>query len=280
MHSQFNQVGPGFFKTLGVPLLAGRGFTRSDALGAPKVAIVNEAFARKFNLVRDVVGRRMGAGRDDELDMEIVGLVPDVKYSEVKGVPPPQFVVPYRQNERVGSANFYVRSAGVPDAVITAIPGVVKRLDPNLPIEELRTMETQVRENVFVDRFISSLATAFALLATLLAAVGLYGVLAYTVSQRTREFGLRMALGADDNRVLTMVLSRVGKMTLVGSIIGLLFAVALGRLAESLLFEIEGHDPVVFAAAAATLALVALVAGYLPARRASRIDPMTALRYE
>ena len=280
VHSQFNQVGPDFFKTLGIPLLAGREFTRADALETPKVAIVNEAFARKFNLGRDAVGRRMGTGRGDELDIEIVGLVPDAKYSEVKDVPPPQFVVPYRQTERVGSTNFYVRSAGVPDAVLTAIPGVVKRLDPNLPIEELRTMEMQVRENVFLDRFISSLATAFALLATLLAAVGLYGVLAYTVSQRTREFGLRMALGADDRRVRAMVLSRVAKMTAVGSIIGLLFAVALGRLAESLLFELEGNDPTVFAAALVTLTIVALVAGYLPARRASRIDPMTALRYE
>ncbi len=280
VHSQFNQVGPDFFETLGIPLLAGREFTRADTLETPKVAIVNEAFARKFNLGREVVGRRMGTGRQDELDIKIVGFVPDAKYSEVKDVPPPQFVVPYRQNERIGSTNFCVRSAGAPDAVLAAIPSVVKRLDPNLPIEELRTMETQVRDNVFVNRFISSLATAFALLATLLAGVGLYGVLAYTVSQRTREFGLRMALGADAGQVRTMVLGSVAKMTLVGGAIGLLAAVALGRLAESLLFELKGSDPVVLLAAVAILSVVALGAGYLPARRASRIDPMSALRYE
>jgi ABC-type antimicrobial peptide transport system permease subunit len=141
-------------------------------------------------------------------------------------------------------------------------------------------MERQIQENVFMDRMISVLSTGFALLATLLAAIGLYGVLAYTVAQRTREFGLRMALGADGGRVRGLVLKQVAVMAAVGGLIGIAVAVAIGQAAESLLFEIKGYDPVVLAGAAAILGVVTLAAGYLPALRASRIDPMTALRYE
>ena len=149
-----------------------------------------------------------------------------------------------------------------------------------LPLEELRTLPQQVRENVFLDRFITVLSTAFACLATLLAAVGLYGVLAYTVTQRTREIGLRMALGAAPARVRSMILRQVAMMTLIGGIVGLGAAVALGRLAGSLLYRMEGHDPAVLASAAIALTLVALGAGYLPALRASQVEPMTALRHE
>jgi ABC-type antimicrobial peptide transport system permease subunit len=159
-------------------------------------------------------------------------------------------------------------------------PRIVSKLDPNLPVEDLRTLEEQVRENVFLDRFISLLSAAFAALATLLAAVGLYGVLAYTVAQRTREIGLRMALGAAPDRVRRMVLGQVGVMTLVGGAIGLAAALGLGWYARSLLYELKGYDPAAFAGAAAILVLVAMGAGYIPALRASRIDPMLALRYE
>jgi ABC-type antimicrobial peptide transport system permease subunit len=144
----------------------------------------------------------------------------------------------------------------------------------------MRTMPQQVRENVFLDRFISQLAAAFAALATLLAAVGLYGVLAYTVSQRTREIGLRMALGAAPGRVRSMVMKQVARMTLVGGVVGLGAAVYVGRLAESLLYQMKGYDPVVLAGSTTALALVALAAGFIPALRASRVDPMHALRYE
>jgi putative ABC transport system permease protein len=157
---------------------------------------------------------------------------------------------------------------------------VIKNLDPNLPVENLKTLPQQVRENVFLDRMISTLSAAFAGLATLLAAVGLYGVLAYTVAQRTREIGVRMALGADGGRVRGMVLRQVGLMTLIGGTIGIAAALGLGRAARSLLFELKGHDPVVVAVAALILAAVALGAGYIPALRASRVDPMQALRYE
>jgi predicted permease len=280
-NSRFNEVGPGYFPTLGIPIIAGRDFTRADALGAPKVAIVNEAFAKKFNLGRDAVGKRMGnEGFAGPQKIEIVGLVRKAKYSEVKREIPPLFFMPYRQDERVGGINFYVLTAADPDALMVNIPKAVARLDANLPVEKLRTVPQQVRENVFLDRFISVLSTAFACLATLLAAVGLYGVLAYTVSQRTREIGLRMALGAAPGRVRGMVLRQVGTMTIVGGVLGLAAAVALGRLAQSLLFEMKGWDPIVLTSAAVSLTIVALAAGFIPAQRASQVDPMTALRYE
>ncbi len=281
-HSQWNLVGPGLFQTLGVPLLQGRDFTRQDALGAPKVAIVNQAFARKFGLGENPIGKRMGTGIGDAtpLDIEIVGLIRDAKYSDVKQAPPPQFALPYRQDEGVGQLVFYVRGALSPEALVAQVPPVLKRLDPNLPVEELRTMPAQIHERLFLDRFISVLATAFAVLATALAALGLYGVLAYTVEQRTREFGVRMALGADSARVRDLVLGQVGRMTLVGALIGLPAAIGLGRVARSLLFEVESHDPVVLAAALVALACVAFAAGALPARRAARVEPMRALRYE
>jgi predicted permease len=277
--SRFNEIGPDYFKVLGVPIVAGREFTSADALGRPHVAIVNETFARKFNLGRDAVGKRMSRG-GDTLDIEIVGLAKDAKYSSVKDKIPPVFFVPYLQDSTIGSNRFYVRSGMDPSAMVRAIPGVVKRLDPNLPVAELRTLEQQVKDNVFLDRMISTLSAAFAVLATLLAAIGLYGVLAYSVAQRTREIGVRMALGASGGSVQRMVLRQVALMTLIGGVVGLAGALALGRAAKSLLYELQGYDPAVMAAAMVVLAGVAFGAGYLPAVRASRIDPMAALRQE
>jgi len=280
-NSRFNEVGPEYFRTLGVPLIAGREFRRADGAGAPKVAIVNEAFAKKFNLGRDAVGRRIGNRGDKEgLDTQIVGLVQNAKYSEVKREVPPLFFRPYRQDDRLGNITFYVRTSLDPEQFLPNVPKVVAKLDANLPVEDLRTMPQQIRQNVFLDRMISVLSAAFAGLATLLAAIGLYGVLAYTVSQRTREIGLRMALGAAPSRVRGMVLRQVGVMTIVGGVIGLTAAIWLGRLAQSLLFEMKGYDPVVLVSAAAALSVVALGAGFVPAHRASQVDPMQALRYE
>ncbi len=278
--SRLNYISPDYFRTLGIALLAGRDFTRTDALGAPKVAIVNETFAKKFNIEGDVVGRRMSTDTDGELDIEIVGLMPDMKYDEVKQAPPPLFVQPYRQNENAGFLTFYVRSALPPEQLLPTIRGTLGRLDPNLPVEDIKTMRDQVRENVFIDRMISTLSVAFAALATILAAIGLYGVLAYNVTQRTREIGLRMALGADGGRVRKMVLGQVGWMTFIGGAVGIAAAIGLGRVAQSLLFEVEAHDPFVLLSSVLLLVAISLSAGFIPALYASRIDPMRALRYE
>ncbi len=278
--SRYNEVNPGYFRTLGVPLMSGREFTDSDVEKSPKVAIVNEAFTKKFNLGRDAVGKHMAQGDKGPLDIEIVGVVQNAKYSEVKQEIPPLFFRPYRQSERIGSLNYYIRGSGDPAQLLRGVPGVIARLDPNLPVEDLKTMPQQVKENVFLDRMISTLSAAFALLATILAAIGLYGVLAYTVSQRTREIGLRMALGADASRVRGMILRQVAWMTLVGGLIGIVSAYYLGKAAGSLLFELKPYDPYVMAISAVLLTVVAFGAGYIPAYRASRVHPMQALRYE
>jgi predicted permease len=277
-NARFSEVGAGYFKTLQIPLLAGREFGAEDQAGTSKVAIVNETFARKFNLGRQAVGRRMGMG--DSLDLEIVGLAADAKYSQVKDQIPPLFFTAYRQDTTVGSANFYVRSTAASESVLRAIPGVVARLDPNLPVEQLKTLPQQVRENFFLDRMLSTLSAAFALLATVLAAVGVYGVLAYSVALRTREIGVRMALGADQGQVRGLVMRQVTRMIVVGGVIGVGAAAALGRAMRSLLYGLSGADPLVFVLAATVLVLVALGAGFLPAVRASRVHPIQALRYE
>ena len=277
-----NAVGPDYFHALGIPLLAGREFTPADQPGAPKVAIVNEAFAKKFNLGHDAVGKHMAQGGDTEsgLDIEIIGLAPNMKYADVKEPFPPVLFRPYRQEEQLGSLSFYIRTNIDPAQFLQTVPKVIAQIDPNLPVENLRTMPQQVRENLVLDRLISTLAACFAVLATLLASVGLYGVLAYTVAQRTREFGLRMALGAEPGRVRGMVLRQVLRMTLVGGVAGVAMALALGHAAEALLFQMKGSDPIVFAGTVLLLAAVAVGAGIVPAIRASRIEPMRALRYE
>ncbi|HET7250646.1 MAG TPA: ABC transporter permease [Gemmatimonadales bacterium] len=277
--SRLNEIGPAYFATLGVRLIAGREFTVADHLGAPDVAIVNQAFAKKFNLGRDAVGKFMSTKGQDSLNMQIVGLIPDIKYSDVKLPVPPVFYTPWRQDSRVSGVNFYVRSPQ-PETMLRAIRSTMKAIDPGLPVEELKTMPQQVRDNVFLDRMISTMSASFAVLATLLAAIGLYGVLAYTVTQRTREIGVRMALGADAARVRSMVLGQVVRMMLIGGGIGLVAAVGLGHAASSLLFGLQGHDPLVFSLALVALSMVAFGAGYIPARRASQVDPVQALRYE
>ncbi|MDF1504725.1 ABC transporter permease [Roseisolibacter sp. H3M3-2] len=275
------QVGPGFFRTMGIPMLRGRDFSAADRAGAPKVAVVNEAFARKFGLGARALGARLGRdGRSPEgvLDIQIVGVVRDANYSGVKQAPPPMLYTPYRQDTTVNAAAFYVRAAGAPAATLRAIPGAVARIDRTLPVAMLKPLAQQARESVYLDRMVGTLSAGFAALATLLAAVGLFGVLAYTVAQRRREIGVRMALGADAGRVRGLVLRQMGAMVLAGGALGLAGALGLGRLAGSLLFGLAGDDPAVLAASTVVVALVALAAAWLPAVRASRIAPATALR--
>jgi predicted permease len=277
--ARYNAIGTDYFSTLGVRLVAGREFSVADRVGSTRVAIVNQAFVKRFKLGGEAVGKFMGDQGNDSLNVQIVGVVPDVKYSQVKDSIQPVFYRPWRQDANVGALYFYVRSSTPPGQMLATIRETMKRLDPTLPVEELKTMPQQVKENVFLDRMISILASAFALLATLLAGIGLYGVISYSVTQRTREIGVRMALGADAPHVRRLVMKQVGLMLLVGGGIGVAAAIALGRAAKSLLFELQGHDPVAVTLAVVLLAAVAFAAGFLPARRAAMVNPMTALRY-
>ncbi|GAB1343066.1 ABC transporter permease [Gemmatimonas sp.] len=279
-NARYNGVSTEYLSTLGMTLLAGREFEAGDRLGAAKVAIVNEAFARKFKLGANPVGTFMSRDGRDSLDMQIVGFVKDAKYSEVKDTVPPLFFTPWQQDGSVSALAFYVRTTQAPSAVLQSIVGVMRKLDATVPVEDLKTLPQQARENVFLDRMISTLAAAFAVLATLLAAVGLYGVLAYSVTQRTREIGVRMALGANTTQVRALVLRQVGAMIAVGSVVGVLAALGIGRAARSQLYQLEGHDPVVFVLAVLLLVLVAFAAGVIPAQRAAQTDPMHALRYD
>ncbi|NNK62417.1 MAG: FtsX-like permease family protein, partial [Gemmatimonadetes bacterium] len=281
-NSRYNEVGPGFFSTMGIPLLAGREFTQADAEGTPKVAVINETFARNFGLdPRTAVGARMKRGTGDgDLDMEIVGIVRDARYSDVKDDVPPVFAIPHRQSEGLGDLNFYVRLAADGEQVVPRIRETVAALDPNLPIDRLRMLEQQIDETLAVDRLIGTLSGSFALLATLLAAVGLYGVLSFTVARRTREIGIRMALGAETGSVRSMVLRQVLVMTVMGGALGLGAAWFLSGLAESLLFGVEGVGVAIVLGTIAAIAAVTMTAGYLPARRASHVDPVVALRSE
>jgi putative ABC transport system permease protein len=276
--ADFDAVGPDFFRVLGIQLVSGREFTPSDVVGAPKVAVVNEAFAKKFGLGREPLGKMMG--ERDTLNVQIVGMIRDAKYSEVKATIPPVYYLPYKQDTTIGSMTFYVQSGLPLETVGPQIRSVVRKLDPNLPIEGLKSLPQQIRDNVYLDRMISMLSAAFAVLATLLAAIGLYGVLAYSVLQRTKEIGVRMALGAESSNILRMVLGQVAAMTVVGAAIGAAAAFGIGRSAASLLYDMQGRDPVVMLASALLLAVVAFAAGFVPALRASRVDPMQSLRYE
>ena len=280
-NSRRNTIGLNYFRTLGTPLISGRTFTAADAGESPRVAVVNRAFARKFNLGAEAVGKRMGIGGvGSELDIEIVGLVADANYSEVRDAPPPQFFLPYRLERRTGSISFYIRTTLNPEGLLGTIPGLIRRMDPNLPVEDIGTMRRQVNENIAAERILGTMTVSFAIVATLLAMFGLYGTLAYSIAQRTREIGLRMALGADQQMVRVMVLRQVAWMALGGIVLGVGMGVALTRVAQSLLFEVEGQDPLVMAGAATLLAAVTLAAGLIPAHRASGINPNEALRYE
>ncbi len=279
-HAQSSDVGERYFTTLGIPLIAGREFTAADAEGAPPVAIVNEAFARKFRLGRNAVGARIGT-EGKPPDTEIVGIVADAAYESAREAPPAQFFRPYRQ-VAPGLLTFYVRTArGVdPASVMSAIPPLVHRFDANLPIEAMRTMDEQFDDNTTSERVAMTLSASLAALATILAAIGLYAVLAYSVSQRVREIGIRMALGARGADVRLMVLSQTSRIAVTASVIGVALAMGLARLTQSMLYGVTPLDPRVQGGAALLMLAVAFVAAMVPARRAAAVDPVDALRAE
>ena len=276
-------VGPGFFAATSIPVRAGRDFTAADSTASPNVVIVNESFVRKFGLGDNAVGAtlRLDGRFVPQSTVEIVGVVGDAKYSAIKPDIPPQVFAPRPAGDAQFVALFYyVRASIDPGALARVIPDVVKRVDPNIPASNLTTLRWLIDSRTQFERVMSTLSAAFAGLATLLAAIGLYAVLAFSVGQRKRELGLRLALGAQPSGLRSLVLAQVARLAVVGGVIGLGLAFAVGRLAQARLFGLSGYDPVVFISAAGGLAVVVTIASWLPALRASNVAPMEALRYE
>ena len=273
MNFRFYDVSPGYFGALKVRVLAGRTFQPSDRAGAPLVAVINEVTARKYFPKGDAVGRRLARRRDEDKWIEIIGIVRDGPMSSLTEPTPRGVYLPVAQDYDRGGMNFYVRAAGL-GPVVPAIPRVVRDLDPLVPVVDLRTLEGQAEISLFTERMAARLSTAFAVLATFLAALGLYGVVALAVTGRRRELGVRMALGADPRSVSRMVVRDGLRPVGWGLLVGLLAAVPAAFLLKSLLYEVQPFDLPTLFAVPLLLASAALAACWLPARRASRIDPI------
>ena len=287
MNPSTNEIGPDYFRTLGLPMVAGREFTDRDAAGRP-VAIVNETFAKSFFGRDNPIGRRFYfRPASDPLEVEIVGVVKDALYENMRegttnDNQTPRFAyTPYHQSSGLDEMTVYVRaSSSTLAGVSEMIRQTVREVDAGVPIQRTQSLARTVDDALFNERMLALLSTAFGVLATILASVGLYGVMSYIASRRTREIGIRIALGAEPGTVIGMVLKEVALLTLAGIALGVVAALSVSHLVRSQLFGISPADPVTMALAAVVLALVALVAGYMPARRASRLQPMLALRYE
>jgi predicted permease len=281
-HVNFDAVSPNYFSTMRIPLLSGRAFNAGDTTTSTKVAIINEAMVKEFFPKRNPIGVHfaLGGGNDVKPNIEIVGVVRNAKEGHVRDAERPYFYRPYSQFGKLYGMSFYVRSQQDPLLIANAMRETVRHADANLPVYDLKTVQRVVDEDLFAERVIAGLSAAFGGLAALLAALGIYGVLAYLVVQRTREIGIRVALGAGSGHVRGLVFREVGWMVLAGALGGLPLAYVLARLSESLLYGVHAGDVPVYAASLGIICLVAFAACYIPSRRATRIDPIVALRYE
>jgi len=276
-----NRIGRGFFETLSTPLIQGRDFDEHDVSSAPKVAIVNQALARKFFGNANPVGRYFRTNLfKPGPPVQIVGLVQDAKYSSLRQEAPPTYYTPFAQEEHYYPfSTFEIRGIGDVANMVPAVKSALAEVNPDMTLE-FRTLAVQVAESLNRERLLATLSGFFGALALLLATVGLYGVMSYSVARRTNEIGIRMALGAEQGRVLRMVLEEVSLLIAIGLLAGGAAALATTRFMSSLLYGVTPTDPVTLALAAGVLTSVAAIAGYIPARRASRVDPMVALREE
>jgi predicted permease len=279
MNPQHNHVSPGFFATMGIPLLVGRDFEERDRAGAPRVAVVNQTFARHFFGEVNPVGRHFRFHRDEKTPIEIVGLVRDSKTADVKDSPRVIYL-PFRQADRLTRMTYYLRARSDESDMAAAVRHAAARVDPAVPVYEMKTVWAQLDELVFPERLVAFLSGAFGVLATVLAALGLYGVMSLSVGQRSREMGVRIALGAAPGQIVGLVLADVARLCGLGLLIGLPAGLAAAHLLRAQLFGLSPNDPLTLGATVLVLAAAALLAGYLPAARAGRIDPVVTLRYE
>jgi predicted permease len=279
-HMQY--CSPGYFKTLKIRLLAGRDFDERDDAGAPKVGIVNQKFVKKYFGGADPVGRHVGMGIDPgtKTDIQIVGVVADTKYESMRDDIPYELYIPSEQKGFADGETVYVRTSGDPANLFNTLRAEVRAVDASVPMYDMRTLDHQVELSLLTERLLSTLSSVFGCLATLLAALGLYGVMAFMVARRTREIGIRMALGAGQGSVVWMVLRETLTLAGIGVAIGLAGAYGVTRLIQAQLFGVEPTDLLTMAGASLGIAAVTTLAGYIPARRATGIDPMSALRWE
>ncbi len=278
----FNAVTPGYFDALGIHVIAGRGFRVSDDQTAPKVAVVNSTFAKRYFGNTIPVGRHFGVGGDPgtRTDIQIAGVVNDTRYESFRDEIPPQIFLPQMQRPAYGSRTVYVRSERDSPGTFMAIRSSVRELDPNIPVVNMKTFERQINESLITERMIATLAGLFGILATALALIGLYGVMSFTVTRRSREIGIRMSLGAMRENVVWLIMREALLLIAAGILIGLPAAYALTRLVRAQLYGIDPGDPASIVLATLLLAAVTAVAGYVPARRAASFNPLRVLRHE
>lgn len=280
INASYVVVTPGYFHTMKIPLKDGRQFTTEDREETTKVVVINETLARRHFPGQSAIGKRIKIWRDEDFPREIIGVVGDTKTEALEDESSPQIYVPHAQDPSWGGLSLVVRTSGTPSALTPAVRGAVLSIDPDQPVFNIKTMDDIVAASVATRRISMLLLSGFAGLALLLAALGVYGLISYSIAQRTHEIGLRMALGATGRDVLKLVLGQGMSLVLIGTAIGLAAAFALTRVMSSLLYEVSASDPVTFIGVALLLIIVALVACLIPARRAMKVDPMVALHYE
>ena len=279
--AHFNGVGANFFETLGITLVLGRTINDGDVAGTPKVAVVNEQFARQFLSGSSPVGRRFGFDKKDKGAVRIVGVVAGAKYADLRrDVPPTFYTAALQDTDGLGAMHFEVRTYGDPEQMIPAMRRVAQSMDSNLALFDVRSQIEQIDQTLFQERLFARLTGFFGVLALVIGCVGVYGVMAFAVTRRTREIGIRMALGASRSGILGMVLRETLVLVAVGIALGVIAALEATRLISTLLFGLKPNDPLTIAGAALLMVAAAVFAGYVPAHRASRVDPVVALRYE
>ena len=277
--AHYNWVGPRFFETMGVPLMFGRIFSEAETSAQPKVAVVNQEFVRQFFAKENPIGRRLDVG--DRKGVEIIGIVGDAKYADLTQEMPATVYLAYLQYPGdLNPMHFEVRTASDPTEIVGEVRRIARDMDPRLALYDVKTQTEQINRALFQERLFARLTSFFGILAALLASVGIYGVVAFTVSRRTHEFGIRMALGCSRGEVMAMILRETLALVGIGAGLGIAVALAASGLISANLYAVKPSDPSTIAGAALLMMAAAALAGYIPARRAMKVDPMVALRYE